>query len=277
MLVLSRKAREEIVLPNRGVTIGVVAVNGKQVRLAIAAPSEIPVHRGEVWQRIREARESGHTVCEADCEPLRVLIADADETVASFYRTALGAKGFDVDTVTNGLDCVSHLRKCPPHVLIMDPSILWGGGDGVLALMREENEVPTVPVLVHTSSGNGAASADLAFPVRACVPKPLPPEQMASMIGRMANGKGTRQERATTSDSDTAWKHEIRCKIMARTHGHVVDIEVELIDGRLIVHGRSRSYYGKQLACAAALELMETLAPDCAQQVELDIEVRRNG
>ena len=41
MLVLSRTTGEEIVLPNRGVTIGVVAVNGKQVRLGIAAPSGI--------------------------------------------------------------------------------------------------------------------------------------------------------------------------------------------------------------------------------------------
>jgi carbon storage regulator len=273
MLVLSRKAGEEIVLPNRGVTIGVVAVNGKQVRLSIAAPLETPIHRGEVWHRICESRESSNDLCKADCGPFRVLFADADETVASSYREALGAIGFDVDTVTNGLDCVSRLRKCPPHVLIMDPSILWGGGNGVLALMREESDVPAVPVLVHASPDNGAASANMAFPVRACTSKPLPPEQMASMVGRMINGWGTQQEGATTNDIGTAWQHEIRCKIMARTHGHVVGIEVEVIDGRLIVHGRSRSYYGKQLACAAALDLLETLAPDCAKQVELDIEV----
>ena len=57
MLVLSRKAGEEIVLPNCGVTIGVVAVNGKNVRLGIAAPAEIRIHRGEVWSRIIETSE----------------------------------------------------------------------------------------------------------------------------------------------------------------------------------------------------------------------------
>ena len=60
MLVLSRKVGEEIVLPNCGVTIGVVAVNGSRVRLGIAAPPETSVHRKEVWHRIRESRESGH-------------------------------------------------------------------------------------------------------------------------------------------------------------------------------------------------------------------------
>ena len=175
--------------------------------------------------------------------------------------------------MTNGLECVSHLRKCPPHVLVLDPSIPWGGGEGVLALMREESEVPAVPVLVHASPDDGAASADLAFAVRAGASKPLPPEEMASLVRQLANGSGSRQEGPNANDGGTDWQHEMRRKIAARTHGHVLGLEVEVIDGRLIVHGRSRSYYGKQLACAAALELMKT--PDSAPftQIELDVEV----
>ena len=204
---------------------------------------------------------------------MRVLIADADQALSESYQAALGERGYEVNLVTNGLECVSCLRTCPPHVLVLDPEIRWGGGDGVLALMREEHEVPAVPVLLHTSRGDDAVSADLDFPVVARASKPVPPEQMASIVRQTANGRGIRSERATTNDSGMAWQHEIRRKITARTHGHVLGIEVEVIDGRLIVHGRSRSYYGKQLACAAALEVIETLDLDCAKQVELDIEV----
>ncbi len=78
MLVLSRKVGEEIVLPNCGVTVRIVAVHGKTVRLGIAAPSETPVHRGEVWQRICKSHESGGDSREPDPAVLRVLIADAD-------------------------------------------------------------------------------------------------------------------------------------------------------------------------------------------------------
>lgn len=138
MLVFSRKAGEAIVLPNSGVTIGVVAVKGGQVRLGITAPSEVSVRRGEIGHHTRNSRECGPEVCEA-------------------------------------------------------------GGD--------------------------------------------------------------------------AWQHEARRKIAARTHGHVLGLEVEVVDGRLIVHGRSRSYYGKQLACAAALELVKTPDSAACSQVELDIEV----
>jgi len=139
----------------------------------------------------------------------------------------------------------------------------------------EESDVPAVAVLVHASPNDGAVSADLAFAVGARAVKPLPPERLAFLVRQLVDGRAIRQAAATATDNGNAWQHEVRRKIAARTHGHVLGLEVELIDGRLIVHGRSRSYYGKQLACAAALELMATLAPDCAKHVDLDIEVLR--
>ncbi len=78
MLVFSRKVGEEIVLPNQGVTIGVVAVKGGQVRLSITAPSEVPVHRKEVWHRIRESRECGPDGCEADGKPFSQVELDIE-------------------------------------------------------------------------------------------------------------------------------------------------------------------------------------------------------
>jgi carbon storage regulator CsrA len=59
MLVLSRKAGEEIVLPDCGVTIGVIRVAGKRVRLGIKAPPEITVRRNELPQKERNPHASG--------------------------------------------------------------------------------------------------------------------------------------------------------------------------------------------------------------------------
>ena len=53
MLVLSRKLGEAIVIGNN-ITISVLAVDGDRVKLGIAAPAEVPVHRTEVRQRIGE-------------------------------------------------------------------------------------------------------------------------------------------------------------------------------------------------------------------------------
>jgi len=52
MLVLSRKIGERIVLPESGISVVVLRVSGKRVRLGIEAPSGAAVHREEVWERI---------------------------------------------------------------------------------------------------------------------------------------------------------------------------------------------------------------------------------
>ncbi len=56
MLVLTRKAGESIVIGNQ-VRITVLELQGRQIRLGIEAPTEIPVHRGEVYERIKEENE----------------------------------------------------------------------------------------------------------------------------------------------------------------------------------------------------------------------------
>jgi len=53
MLVLSRKKNESIVI-GENIRIVVVEVRGDKVRLGIEAPTDIPVHRQEVYDAIKE-------------------------------------------------------------------------------------------------------------------------------------------------------------------------------------------------------------------------------
>jgi len=52
MLVLSRSNKEKIVFPTLGISVQVLHVGANKVRIGIAAPSGIPVHRSEVADRI---------------------------------------------------------------------------------------------------------------------------------------------------------------------------------------------------------------------------------
>jgi carbon storage regulator CsrA len=54
MLVLSRKPGERIVVPHVGLAVTVLAIEGKAVRLGIAAPEDVAVYREEVWQQLRQ-------------------------------------------------------------------------------------------------------------------------------------------------------------------------------------------------------------------------------
>ena len=53
MLVLSRKRDERIVI-NENIVITVVDIRGDKVRIGIEAPSDMPVHRSEVYEAIRK-------------------------------------------------------------------------------------------------------------------------------------------------------------------------------------------------------------------------------
>jgi carbon storage regulator len=51
MLVLSRKTGEEILVPEYGVTVKVVAIKGNTIRLGISAPADIEIMRAELRER----------------------------------------------------------------------------------------------------------------------------------------------------------------------------------------------------------------------------------
>lgn len=53
MLVLTRRIGESIII-GQNIKVMVTDIQGNQVRLGIEAPTEIPVHRGEIYERIKE-------------------------------------------------------------------------------------------------------------------------------------------------------------------------------------------------------------------------------
>jgi carbon storage regulator len=53
MLVLTRKKGEAVVLPDQGVVFTILEIQGNKVRVGIAAPQHVEIHRREVWVRMQ--------------------------------------------------------------------------------------------------------------------------------------------------------------------------------------------------------------------------------
>lgn len=57
MLILTRKTDESLLIGD-DVEITVLSVRGGQVKLGVKAPKEISVHRQEIYQRIKETKQT---------------------------------------------------------------------------------------------------------------------------------------------------------------------------------------------------------------------------
>lgn len=65
MLVLSRKPGESVTIGDE-VRITVLSISGKQVRIGIEAPSDIAVHREEIYNKIAKEQSSQTATDEAE-------------------------------------------------------------------------------------------------------------------------------------------------------------------------------------------------------------------
>lgn len=103
-----------------------------------------------------------------------VLIADGDTELCEIYQSFLTERGYEVEIAQNGLDCLMKLRAARPTLLVLEQELHWGGGDGVLAWLREQDGASELPVVLITTGGTSAPGApDLRPPVVKFLPKPF--------------------------------------------------------------------------------------------------------
>lgn len=69
MLILTRRIGETLNIGD-DIQVTVLGVKGNQVRLGVNAPKTVPVHREEIYQRIKKEKEAGQ-----DAAPLQRSVA----------------------------------------------------------------------------------------------------------------------------------------------------------------------------------------------------------
>ena len=145
---------------------------------------------------------------------IRVLIADPDPTLLASYEARLSQEGLEVRTVRNGLDCLDALHTFEPDVLVLEPEMPWGGGEGVLDVMHDVYELPLVPVFVITSHETFARLNLRQFPlVTHMQTKPVGPDELVRLIRHIANEPQPRVEdlrKSTASPAKNRRKVDVR-------------------------------------------------------------------
>jgi len=203
-----------------------------------------------------------------------LLIADRDADRCEVFRRFLTERGYEVETSTDGLGCVAKLRQVTPALLMLDLELLWGGGDGVLAWLREESPAPRFPVLLTApAAGPPAMAAFNEPPVVDYLPRPFALAGLLERIRSAIAKKGRREpsnldrehlneERdalqataplLTQSQEDHGLAERIERALRATGYGALRTVRVSVNAGVVLLGGRVSSYYLKQVAQATAL------------------------
>jgi two-component system phosphate regulon response regulator OmpR len=123
-----------------------------------------------------------------------LLIADGDAELCYLYRRFFTERGYEVKTSSDGLDCLEKLRRVEPAVLVLDLELRWGGGDGVLAWLREQSPAPGMPVVLTATAGNPLDMAEFKDPpVVDYLPKPFALTALLESIRSTVANKGRRE------------------------------------------------------------------------------------
>jgi CheY-like chemotaxis protein len=120
-----------------------------------------------------------------------VLVIDDDPTARDLLATYLADEGFTVETAASGVDGLKRARALGPAAIILD--ILMPDIDGwtVLAALKGEPELATIPVIIVTivdEHGRGVALGAAGY-----LTKPIDRDRLVAMLSRLcaADGAGT--------------------------------------------------------------------------------------
>jgi len=188
---------------------------------------------------------------------LSVLYADGDRELRDTYAELFALRGIQARASGGGVDCLKQLRESAPDLLILDLELPWGGGLGVLGVMREEPHLRQIPV-VMTSAASPVETLNLLTisPVVKSLPKPF----------RLAELLETIDGAPALEDLASKLEREIHMHTGRRVH----DLRVDCVNGTALVRGRVRSYHAKQLVLVAAMRVLQGSGVEPRFEVEVE-------
>lgn len=99
--------------------------------------------------------------------------AETDADLRDAYNRLGSARGFRVETSADGFECLRRVGADVPDVLVVNLDIPWGGGDGVLACLRDSSSIPASrPVFVTGDDSPEDLSRRSGIPTDNCFQKP---------------------------------------------------------------------------------------------------------
>lgn len=119
----------------------------------------------------------------------RILIADDDPTIRTLLRRVLEAKGYTVETATDGRAALETIAASPPDLLITD--LIMPGLTGWSVLARARRQAPVLPIIIISGADPTVRHQEPLFPdTTVFLRKPVAIEHLLAVVARLLTGVG---------------------------------------------------------------------------------------
>lgn len=88
-----------------------------------------------------------------DPKSVQVLLVEDDVFLASIYQKKFEMEGFKITAVDNGDKVLPEAKKKKPDIILLDILLPKRDGFSVLALLKTDNELKDIPVIMLTNLG----------------------------------------------------------------------------------------------------------------------------
>jgi ActR/RegA family two-component response regulator len=103
----------------------------------------------------------------------RLLIADSDTKMLDRCRPYFLNRGYEVELAANALECLEVVQCTRPEIFVLELELSWGGGDGVLAWLRDAPECwPETVVLTSSDVAAARQALQIGAPAGAVLRRP---------------------------------------------------------------------------------------------------------
>lgn len=121
-----------------------------------------------------------------------VLLAVRRSQSRKSHARYLRQHGFHVETADSGIACLNVVEWFRPDVVVIEPELLWGGGDGVLAVFSSQPDLCRIPALVLTTQFTRASIYSISqFAVCDFWVQPISSEKLTARIEYLLTEKRT--------------------------------------------------------------------------------------
>ncbi|HJS17553.1 MAG TPA: diguanylate cyclase [Anaerolineales bacterium] len=115
-------------------------------------------------------------------KPFALIIED-DRDIVALFRHVMDLAGYRTEIILNGKVAVDHLAQSKPDIVLLDLGLPGVSGDKIMEMMRADERLKDVPVVVITAHAHLVES--LPIPPTLTLIKPVNIEQMTNLIQRI--------------------------------------------------------------------------------------------